>query len=138
MTTFLTKFGMITWFSQHIQSMVAGYSWPAALAILVIVFFYSHYFFASLTAFISSLYSAFTAVAIATGTPPNLAVLLFAFIATLSACTTHYGTGTGPVYFGTNYISVSRWWSVGAIMGFTHILVWCGIGLMWWRFIGIW
>lgn len=138
MTSFLAKFGMVTWFSGHMQNLVTGYSWPAALAILIIVFFYSHYFFASLTAFISSLYSAFTAVAIATGTPPNLAVLLFAFIATLSACTTHYGTGTGPVYFGTNYISVSRWWTVGALMGLTHIVVWCGLGLMWWKFIGIW
>jgi DASS family divalent anion:Na+ symporter len=138
MTNFLAKFGMISWFSGHMQTMVTGYSWPAALAILIIVFFSSHYFFASLTAFISSLYSAFTAVAIATGTPPELAVLMFAFIATLSACTTHYGTGTGPVYFGTNYIPVSRWWSIGAIMGLTHIVVWCGIGLSWWKFIGIW
>lgn len=138
MTSFLAKFGMITWFGQHIQNMVSGYSWPTALTILVTVFFFSHYFFASLTAFITSLFSAFTAVAIATGTPPQLAVLLFAFTATLSACTTHYGTGTGPVYFGTNYVSVSRWWSVGAIMGLTHIFVWCGIGLMWWKFIGIW
>lgn len=138
MTTFLAKFGMVTWFSAHIQNMVTGYSWPAALAILIGVFFYSHYFFASLTAFISSLYTAFTAVAIATGTPPNLAVLMFAFIATLSACTTHYGTGTGPVYFGTNYISVSRWWSVGALMGFVHLIIWCGVGLPWWKFIGVW
>jgi len=138
MTSFLAKFGMVTWFSQHMQNIVSGYSWPVALSVLIGVFFCSHYFFASLTAFITSLYCAFTAVAIATGTPPHLAVLMFAFVATLSACTTHYGTGTGPVYFGTNYISVSRWWSVGLIMGLTHIVVWCGIGLAWWKFIGIW
>lgn len=138
MTSFLSKLGMISWFSQHMQNMVVGYSWPVAVTLLIGVFFISHYFFASLTAFVTSLYSAFTAVAIAAGAPPQLAVLLFAFIGTLSACTTHYGTGTGPVYFGTNYISISRWWSIGAIMGLVHLTVWCGIGLMWWKFIGIW
>ncbi len=138
MTSFLAKFGMITWFSQHISNMVVGFSWPAALTILVLTFFASHYFFASLTAFITSLYGAFTAVAIASGTPPHLAVMLFAFMAILSACTTHYGTGTGPVYFGTNYISVSRWWGVGAIMGIAHLIIWGGLGLMWWKFIGMW
>ncbi len=50
MASFLTKFGMVTWLSQHVQTLVAGFSWPAACAILIIAFFYSHYFFASLTA----------------------------------------------------------------------------------------
>lgn len=138
MTSFLAKFGMISWFSQHIQNMVFGYSWPAALAILLAVFYYSHYFFASLTAHITSLYSAFTAVAIACGAPPMLACLMFAFVATLSGCTTHYGTGCGVVYFGTGYVSFSKWWTMGAIIGFMHMLVWCGIGPVWWKFIGIW
>ena len=138
MTSFLAKFGMISWFSQHIQNMVFGYSWPAALAILLAVFYYSHYFFASLTAHITSLYSAFTAVAIACGAPPILACLMFAFVATLSGCTTHYGTGCGVVYFGTGYVSFSKWWTMGAIIGFMHMLVWCGIGPVWWKFIGIW
>jgi len=138
MTTFLSKFGMIDWFSNHMHAFVDGKSWPVATAILLLFFFYTHYFFASLTAHITSLYTAFTAVAIASGAPPMLATLMFAFIATLSACTTHYGTGTGPVYFGTNYVSFKRWWSIGAVMGFVHIIVWCGIGLVWWKFIGIW
>jgi DASS family divalent anion:Na+ symporter len=138
MTAYLGKLGMISWFSQHIQAMVGGYSWPIALAMLLTVFFYSHYFFASLTAHISSLYPAFTAVAIATGTPPMLACLMFAFVATLSGCTTHYGTGCGVVYFNTGYVSFSKWWSIGAIMGFIHMIIWCGFGPMWWKFLGIW
>lgn len=138
MTAFLAKFGMVTWFSQHIQTMVTGYPWHISLAILLAVFFYSHYFFASLTAYVTSFYSAFAAVAIATGTPPALACLLFAFVATLSGCTTHYGTGCGVVYFGTGYVSFSKWWSIGALMGLVHLLIWCGIGLPWWKFLGIW
>lgn len=138
MTSFLGKLGMISWFSEHMQSMVTGYTWPAALALLLTAFFYSHYFFASLSAHITSLYGAFTAVAIAMGTPPMLACLMFAFIATLSASTTHYGTGCGLVYFGTGYNTFQRWWGVGAIMGFVHVAIWCGIGLVWWKYLGIW
>lgn len=138
MTTYLSDFGMIDWFSNHMQAVVVGRSWQVSMAILLLIFFYTHYFFASLTAHITSLYSAFVAVAIAAGAPPMLSCLLFAFIATLSACTTHYGTGTGPVYFGTGYVSFSRWWSIGAIMGFVHILIWCGLGLVWWKYLGIW
>jgi len=137
-TSFLFKFGMITWFSEHMQAMVVGYSWPIALSVLLLAFYYSHYFFASLTAHISSLYSAFTAVAIATGTPPMLACMTFAFMATLSACSTHYGTGCGVVYFGTGYVSFQRWWGIGALMGFVHMAIWGTIGLMWWKFIGMW
>lgn len=138
MTSYLTDFGMVDWFSGHMQTVVVGRSWGAAMAILLVIFFYTHYFFASLTAHITSLYPAFVAVSIASGAPPMLSCLLFAFIATLSACTTHYGTGTGPVYFGTGYVSFSRWWSIGAIIGFVHILIWCGPGLVWWKYLGIW
>lgn len=138
MTTFLGKLGMIDWFSMQINGLVTGMNWPTATALLMFIFFYTHYFFASLTAYITSLYSAFVAVAIAAGAPPMLTCLMFAFMAILSACTTHYGTGTGPVYFGTGYVPFSRWWGVGAVMGFVHVIVWLGIGLMWWKFIGIW
>ena len=43
------------------------------------VFFWSHYFFASNTAHVSAMYAAFLGVSLTVGTPPMLAALTLAF-----------------------------------------------------------
>ena len=70
MANALNKYGAITWISTHISSSVGGFSWPIAFTILVLVYFYTRYFFASAMAHISAMYLAFVAAAIAVGTPP--------------------------------------------------------------------
>ena len=85
MATYLNELGLIPWFGQTIGSAVEGASWSVAFLILSLVYFYSHYFFASNTAHVSSMYGAFLAVAIAVGTPPMLAALVLGFSATCLA-----------------------------------------------------
>ena len=87
---------LIPWFGQTIGSAVEGVSWSVAFLILSLVYFYSHYFFASNTAHVSSMYGAFLAVAIAVGTPPMLAALVLGFFSNLFSSMTHYGTGPAP------------------------------------------
>lgn len=138
MTLFLAKFGMMTWFGEKMQLMVSGYSAYTSLGLLLLVYFYSHYIFASLTAHVTSMYTAFTVVAITAGVPPMLAILSFAISSNLCACMTHYGTATAPVYYGARYIPFSKWWGIGAVMSIVHILIWSTAGLIWWKLIGIW
>ncbi|WNF35003.1 anion permease [Bacillaceae bacterium IKA-2] len=138
MATFLNSLGMIPWFSNLMEGSVSEMSWMLALVVLAIVYFYSHYLFASNTAHVSAMYAAFLAVLVAVGAPPMVAALLLAFFSNLFSCTTHYGTGPAPVFFGTGYVSQSKWWSLGLIISVIHIIIWIGVGGLWWKVLGLW
>ena len=118
MATYLSKLGLISWFSGAIQSMVAqmGVGSIGAMAILTLVYLYSHYFFASTTAHITAMFAAFYTVGIALGAPPMLFALILAASSSLMMTLTHYATGTAPVIFGSGYATLGEWWKVGFVM----------------------
>jgi DASS family divalent anion:Na+ symporter len=81
---------------------------------------------------------AFIAVAGAAGAPPMLVALSLGFFSNIFACLTHYGNGVGPIYFGTGYMSQPIWWRTGLIMSFVYLFCFLGVGLPWWKAIGLW
>lgn len=125
-------------FAESVAGTMNGWSWPAALAVLALVYFYSHYGFASITAHVMAMFIPFLAVTAAVGAPVGLTVLFLTFFANLSAGLTHYGTTPAPVYFGTGYVTQKRWWTVGLIASVLNILIWSVVGLAWWRVLGWW
>jgi DASS family divalent anion:Na+ symporter len=138
MAGFLNKLGMIPWFSKAIGDSMLGHGWIFAFLVLSLVYFYSHYFFASNTAHVASMYAAFLGVAIALGAPPVLAALVLAYFSNLFASMTHYGCGPAPVLFGTGYVPVGTWWRIGLIVSVINIVIWVGIGGAWWKVLGLW
>ncbi len=138
MAGFLNKIGMIPWFSKSIGGMMVGKSWVVGFLVLALTYFYSHYFFASNTAHVASMYAAFLGVSIALGAPPVLAALVLAFFSNLFAGMTHYGTGPAPVLFGTGYVEVGTWWRYGLLLSVVNIVIWLGIGGLWWKFLNLW
>ncbi|MEZ0481561.1 anion permease [Planococcus sp. SSTMD024] len=138
MATYLNELGMIPWFSDLMGNAVGQMSWMMTLVILAIVYFYSHYFFASNTAHVSAMYAAFLSVIVASGAPPLLSALILAFFSNLFSCLTHYGAGPAPVFFGSGYVSQQKWWSLGFIISLIHIVVWFGAGGLWWKALGLW
>ena len=118
--------------------MVEGIGWVPALAVLGLVYFYSHYFFASNTAHVVAMYAAVLAVAIGAGAPPALAALVLAFFSNLFAGLSHYGTGPAPVFFGSGYLEMGTWWKLGGLLSVVNILIWTVVGGLWWRVIGLW
>ncbi len=138
MASYLNELGLIPWFGQTMGEAVQGISWVPAFLVLSLVYFYSHYFFASNTAHVSSMYGAFLAVAIAVGTPSMLAALVLAFFSNLFSSMTHYGTGPAPVLFGSGYVEMGTWWKLGGLISVVNIIIWLGIGGLWWKVLGIW
>lgn len=138
MAGFLGETGLIRAFSNGIAARFEGVGWVPGFLGLGLVYFYSHYFFASNTAHSGAMFAPFLAVALALGTPPMLAMLVLAFFGNLCACTTHYGTPAGPVLFGSGYVPLGTWWKAGAILSIVHIVTWLGIGALWWRLLGLW
>ena len=138
MASFLNKLGMVPWFSKSMGGMVAGHGWLFAFLVLALVYFYSHYFFASNTAHVASMYAAFLGVSIVAGAPPVLAALVLAFFSNLFAGMTHYGTGPAPVLFGTGYVELGTWWRMGLLISVVNIVIWVGVGGLWWKVLGLW
>lgn len=138
MATFLNSLGFIPWFSETVGASVQGIDWLPAFLVLSLVYFYSHYLFASNTAHVSAMYAAFLAVAIAVGTPPLLAALVLAFFSNLFSSMTHYGTGPAPVLFGAGYVDLPTWWRIGFIVSLANIVIWLGFGGLWWKILGLW
>lgn len=136
LASFLDKFGVIGYFSTQMSTLVSGMSWPLALSILALVYFYSHYFFASSMAHVGAMYSAFLSVAILAGAPPFFAAMLFAFSSNLFGGLTHYGIGNAPVLYGSGYVKIRQWWRVGFIISLINILIWTCAGGVWWKFLG--
>lgn len=138
MATFLGKLGLIGWFSLSIQNGInqLGLGWVSATIILVLVYFYSHYFFASTTAHITAMFGAFFAAGIALGAPPMPLALLLAFSSSLMMSLTHYGTGTAPIIFGSGYTTLNEWWAAGAVMSVVNLVVLVAVGTVWWKLLG--
>jgi DASS family divalent anion:Na+ symporter len=138
MASYLNELGLVGWYSGVISELFPGVGWLPAFVALSLIYFYSHYFFAGNTAHISSMYAAFLAAAVVLGAPPLLAALVLAFFSNLFSSMTHYGTGPAPVLYGSGYIRLAEWWRLGFIISVVNIVIWLGIGGLWWRVIGLW
>ncbi len=138
MAKYLSEFGFVLWFSSNISTYVSQFEWHWAFLLLIFVYFYSHYLFASNTAHVSAMYGAFLTVAITIGTPPLIAALLFGYCSSLFSHMTHYGSSSAVVLFGTGYVPVATWWTLGLIMSIFSLVIWLGVGGAWWRILGWW
>ena len=106
----LGETGIIKRFAETAAGFTTGWTWWVALALLLFVYFYAHYGFASITAHATAMYIPFVTVIMAAGAPPYLAVLSLAYFSNLDASLTHYGTTPAPIYFGAGYVTQRRWW----------------------------
>lgn len=134
----LNKLGFIPWFAKIVGDQVAGIEWIMAFMILILIYTYSHYLFASLTVHITAMYVVFVAVAISAGTPPYLAMLAFAFFSNLCMSLTHYAAGPSPILFNSGYVPQNTWWRLGFIASVVNLVIWLGVGSMWWKVLGLW
>jgi len=134
----LNNTGSTRVFAEHIGGMFIGIPWQIVLLAILVIFFYSHYFFASITAHMLAMFPPFVAVLIGIGVPPLLAVYSLLCLANLTAGLTHYGTTTGPILFATGYVTRGEWWKVGFYVSIANVLIWLTIGFAWWKFLGFW
>jgi DASS family divalent anion:Na+ symporter len=134
----LGETGITKRFAEAAAGFTAGWHWWAALALLLLVYFYAHYAFASITAHATAMYTPFLVVTLAAGAPPMLAVLMLAYFSNLDSSLTHYGNTSAPIYFGAGYVKQRTWWRLGLIVSVPNILIWTVFGLAWWKLLGWW
>jgi DASS family divalent anion:Na+ symporter len=124
--------------AENVAALFTGIPWQVVLIGILLIFFYTHYFFASITAHMLAMFPPFVAVLIGIGVPPQLAVYSLLCLANLTAGLTHYGTTTGPILFGTGYVTRAEWWRVGFFVSIGNVLIWLTAGYAWWKFLGFW
>lgn len=136
MASSLNELGFISWFSGLVKAEIGGLSWQLAFPILVLVYFFSHYLFASATAHVAAMYAALLGVGISLGIPGMLLALMLGFVGSLYGTLTHYGHGPAPVFFGSGFVDLKSWWLKGLVTGLVLLLIYMVIGGFWMQIIG--
>jgi divalent anion:Na+ symporter, DASS family len=134
----LSSKGFIPWFATTVSATMTGLGWPMALGLLMVLYIYSQYGFASMTAHVAAMYAAFLAVAVGLGAPGYLSALLLAYSGCLCYSLTHYSAGPGPIFYGAGFVDLPTWWRIGFLTSILHIVTWAGAGPFWWKFLGLW
>lgn len=140
MASFLSKFGLTNWFSQVVSNAIdqMEIGWIGSMLLLILIYVYSHYFFASTTSHVMAMFSAFFTAGLALGSPPILLGLILAFSSSLMMSLTHYATGTAPIIFSSGYTTIAEWWKIGFILTVVNLFIWITIGGLWWKLLGFW
>jgi L-tartrate/succinate antiporter len=128
----LNKVGFVKWFADGVAASMVGYSPFTAMVVLVLVFYFTHYLFASITAHVTALLPVMLAVGT---TVPGLDMAQFSLLLCLTlgimGMLTPYATGPSPVYYGSGYLPSKDYWILGGVFGVLFIAVFLLIGLPW-------
>lgn len=137
-STQLNQLGVMTWVASIISAWVTAFGSPLAIGTaLLLMYFYMHYFFASLTAHITVFYSLVLNIMIHASLPPLASALILGYLSNLYGGLTHYGSSASPIFFASGYQSVHTWWRVGFWMCSWNFLIWTGLAYPWFWLIGI-
>ncbi|AZA86046.1 anion permease [Chryseobacterium shandongense] len=136
MASSLNELGFIGWFSDLIKQKIGGMTWTVAFPVIVLVYFFSHYIFASATAHVAAMYAALLGVGVAVGIPPMLLAMMLGFLGSIYGVLTHYGHGPAPVFFGSGYVDLKSWWLRGLEIGIVLLIIYMGLGGIWMKVLG--
>ncbi len=128
----LARVGFVKWFADTIGAHMAGFSPITVMLLLVAVFFFTHYLFASITAHVTAMLPVMLAVGMAVpGLDVRTFALLLMFTLGIMGILTPYATGPSPVYYGSGYVPGKDYWRLGAIFGVLFIAALLAIGVPW-------
>ena len=134
----LNDAGVTKALAEGVGHMLSGFGWVGVFLIALVIYFYAHYAFASITAHLLSMFPPFLAVLLAKGAPIGMMVFAFACFANFSAGLTNYGTTPTPLFFSQGYVGLKEWWRIGFVVSLFNLLIWMTVGFGWWKLIGIW
>jgi len=128
----LNRVGFVKWFADTVGAHLTGFSPFAAMLLLVLVFFFAHYLFASITAHVSAMLPVMLAVG---ATIPGMNMTQYALLLCLTlgimGILTPFATGPSPVYFGSGYLPGKDFWRLGGIFGVLFIAALIVVSIVW-------
>ena len=127
----LSRTGFVKWFADTIGAHMGGLPPTTAAIVLMLVFYFTHYMFASVTAHVTAMLPVMLAVASGIpGMQMEPFALMLALTLGMMGILTPYGTGPSPVYFGSGFIPAADYWRLGGIFGVIFIAVFLLVGVL--------
>ena len=128
----LSQVGFVKWFADVVANHMAGFTPVKAILLLLVINFFTHYMFASVTAHVTALIPVLLAVG---STIPDMNMQHLALLLCLQlgimGIITPYGAGPSPVYYGSGYLPAADYWRLGAIFGVIFFVVFMVLTVPW-------
>jgi L-tartrate/succinate antiporter len=114
----LYRTGLTGWFATMAAEGMRGFSPNSATIGFVLVYFFSHYLFASLTAHATAMLPILLSLGLGMpGVDFQKLALLLGLTQGIMGVLTPYATGPAPVYANSGYITSAEYWRLGTIFG---------------------
>jgi L-tartrate/succinate antiporter len=128
----LGRVGFVKWFAEGIAGHLSGVSPTMAIAMLLLINFFGHYLFASITAHVTAMIPVLLAVASTIpGVNMHTVALGLCLPLGIMGILTPYATGPSPVYYGSGYLPAADYWRLGATFGVIFFAAFLAIGVPW-------
>jgi len=128
----LNEIGFVKWVATEYAKPLAGFTPTSAMILLVVLFFWIHYCFSSLTAHAAAVLPVVLAVGSGiAGMPVATLTLLCMYGLGLMGVISPYATGPAPMYYGSGFIGKRQFWTFGLLFGLVYFAGLIGIVLPW-------
>lgn len=135
----LVQSGVMEWLGVHLHLMLQASNFNTTLTVIILslILFFTHYFFASMTAHLAALYSVFLGLFLAFDLDPVISVFFLLIVSLLSGGVTNYSSSAAPMFYEGSNMSMLKWWRTGFIISILNITIWIVSGFLWTGFLGI-
>ena len=134
----LAETGFVAWVAKAVAPSLTGLSLYAAIAAIVGIFFFLHYFFASITAHTATLLPVFLGVAVTIDEiSPTRWALILGYSLGLMGVLTFYASGQSVIYYASGYITRRAFWVLGLVVGTMYVVVYLAIIVPWLAWLGV-
>lgn len=128
----LNRVGFVKWFANTIAAHMQGFSPRLAMLILLVLFFLTHYVFASVDAYTTALLP----VVLVTGASiPGIPVKEFALLLCMElgimGVITPFADAASPIYANSGYLPAKDYWRLGTTFGAIFLIMFLAIGVPW-------
>jgi L-tartrate/succinate antiporter len=134
----LARVRFVEWIANSVGPAMKGLNLVLVMVLLLALFFFLHYLFASGTAHTTALYPAFLALGLSLpGISPTGWALLLGYDLSMFSILTPYAAGPAPIYYGSGYIKGKDFWILGGVLGIIYLTIFLAIGVPWILFLKI-
>jgi L-tartrate/succinate antiporter len=126
----LYRVGFLNWFCMNLSSAFSGLGVMTAVILMVVVFWYASFFFASITALTTALFPPILMAAmLVPGLPLKMVIMLMCGSLGLRGILTPYAVTPAIIIYGSGYISTRDHWRLGFIFSTLYLIVFLALGI---------
>lgn len=132
----LKNVGFLDYLANSLGHKLSGFEPFIATVLLLMLFSWLRYFFASGTAYVTAIIAVFVSLASSIkGANPAEVMLILTLPMGFMGIITPYGTGSSPLWFGSNYIKGPQFFLLGGIFALIYMVIYFLVEIPWIKFI---